>query len=173
MQTLKGEKVYLRAIEPSDIDEVYQWENDTSIWHLSNTISPYSRFVLEQYLAEAHQDIYTSKQLRLVICMPDGKPIGCIDLFDFDPLNLRAGIGILIVDTADRGKGYASEALALLTAYCRDTLHLHQLYCNISSGNESSLRLFATQGFEVCGVKKEWLRDKEGWRDESMLQLIF
>jgi diamine N-acetyltransferase len=172
MQTLKGEKVYLRAIEPSDIDEVYQWENDTSIWHLSNTISPFSRFVLEQYLAEAHQDIFTSKQLRLVICLPDGKAIGCIDLFDFEPLHQRAGVGILIVDTADRGKGYASEALSLLIEYCRNTLHLHQLYCNIIAGNEFSQKMFTNMGFQVCGTKKAWLRDSQGWKDESMLQLM-
>jgi diamine N-acetyltransferase len=173
MQTLKGEKLYLRALEPSDIDEVYQWENDTSIWHLSNTIAPYSRYVLEQYLAEAHQDIFTAKQLRLVICLPSGSPIGCIDLFDFDPLNLRAGVGVLIAAAADRGKGYASEALALLIDYCKNILHLHQLYCNITSGNESSLKLFTNLGFEVCGTKKEWLREASGWKDELMLQHMF
>jgi diamine N-acetyltransferase len=172
MQKLKGDKVYLRALEPSDIDEVYQWENDTSIWHLSNTIAPYSRFVLEQYLAEAHQDIYTAKQLRLVICLPSGKAIGCIDLFDFDPLNQRAGIGILIAEKEDRGKGYATEALSLLISYCRITLHLHQLYCNITASNDSSIRLFSKLGFEICGTKKQWLRDAKGWNDELMLQFL-
>jgi diamine N-acetyltransferase len=196
MQLLKGQKVFLRALEPSDIDEVYQWENDSSIWHLSNTISPYSRFVLEQYLAEAHQDIFTAKQLRLVICLPAvaqamtqqaglptvaqartqqaglpaGKAIGCIDIFDFDPLHQRAGVGVLIAEEADRGKGFASEALQLLIEYCRDTIHLHQLYCNITEGNESSKKLFTNLGFCICGTKKSWLREKDGWKDELMLQ---
>jgi diamine N-acetyltransferase len=129
--------------------------------------------LLEQYLAEAHQDIFTAKQLRLVICLPSGSPIGCIDLFDFDPLNLRAGVGVLIAAAADRGKGYASEALALLIDYCKNILHLHQLYCNITSGNESSLKLFTNLGFEVCGTKKEWLREASGWKDELMLQHMF
>jgi diamine N-acetyltransferase len=172
MQSLKGEKVYLRALEPSDIDEVYQWENDSSIWHLSNTISPYSRFVLEQYLASAHQDIYTAKQLRLVISLTSGKAIGCIDIFDFDPLHQRAGVGILISEIADRGKGYASEALELLIGYCRNTIHLHQLYCNITEGNEASLKLFTHLGFEVCGTKKAWLRERDRWKNELMLQRI-
>jgi diamine N-acetyltransferase len=172
MQQLKGDKVWLRALEPSDIDEVFQWENDTSIWHLSNTIAPYSRFVLEQYLAEAHQDIFTAKQLRLVISLPEGKAVGCIDLFDFDPLHQRAGVGILIAEPQDRGKGYASDSLGLLIRYCRETIHLHQLYCHITCDNESSLKLFTHMGFEVCGTRKEWLREKSGWKDESMLQLI-
>ncbi len=172
MQPLKGEKIYLRALEPTDIDEVYQWENDSSIWHLSNTISPYSRFVLEQYLASAHQDIFTAKQLRLAISLPSHQPIGCIDIFDFDPLHQRAGVGILIAQKADRSKGYASEALELLIRYCRDTVHLHQLYCNISEGNDSSLKLFTKQGFELCGTKKSWLREGNGWKDEFLLQRL-
>jgi len=172
MQLLKGKKVYLRALEPTDIDEVYQWENDSTIWHLSNTIAPYSRFILEQYLAEAHQDIFTAKQLRLVISLPEGKAIGCIDIFDFDPLHQRAGVGILIAEEAERGKGFASEALQLLISYCRDTIHLHQLYCNITEGNGSSLKLFTNLGFAVCGTKKAWLKEKGGWKDEQMLQLL-
>ena len=172
MQLLKGDKVWLRALEPSDIDEVFQWENDTTIWHLSNTIAPYSRFVLEQYLAEAHQDIFTAKQLRLVISLPGGKAIGCIDLFDFEPLHQRAGVGILIAEPMDRGKGYVSDALSLLIRYCRDTMQLHQLYCHITCDNESSLKLFTNLGFEICGTRKQWLREKGGWKDESMLQLL-
>jgi len=170
MQILKGNKVYLRALEPADIDELYQWENDSSIWHISNTISPYSRYVLENYLAEAHQDIFTAKQLRLVICLPAGKAIGCIDIFDFDPLHRRAGVGILIAEEAERGKGFASEALQLLIDYSRDVIHLHQLYCNITEGNDTSLKLFSNLGFAVCGTKKAWLKEKSGWKDEQMLQ---
>src|ERR1043166_7160915 len=102
---LHCETISLRALEPSDIDLLYQWENDTDSWLVSNTTTPFSRFVLEQYIATAHLDIYTSKQLRLMVCNPENKAVGCIDLFDFEPLHLRAGIGILIADVTERRKG--------------------------------------------------------------------
>ena len=102
---LHSETVILRALEPSDIDTMYQWENDTDNWFVSNTITPYSRFLLEQFTATAHKDIYENKQLRLIICSPDNKAVGTIDLFDFDPLNQRAGVGILIADKSERRKG--------------------------------------------------------------------
>lgn len=169
---LKGQHIQLRAIEPSDIDVLYQWENDTETWMVSNTQSPFSRFVLEQYITSSHQDIYSVKQLRLIICNEENKAIGSIDLFDFDPNHLRAGVGILIAEKADRKKGYASEALSLLMDYCFSVLNLHQLYCNITIDNEPSILLFQKHGFQITGMKKQWVRDGESFKDELLLQRI-
>jgi len=169
---LKGQHIQLRAIEPSDIDVLYQWENDTETWMVSNTQSPYSRFVLEQYITSSHQDIYSVKQLRLIICNEENKAIGSIDLFDFDPNHLRAGVGILIAEKADRKKGYASEALNLLMDYCFSVLNLHQLYCNITIDNEPSILLFQKHGFQITGMKKQWVRDGDSFKDELLLQRI-
>ena len=179
MELLKSDNISLRAIEPADIDILFDWENDTSIWMVSGTIAPFSRFVLEQYLASAHLDIYAHKQLRLVIDLlndeenPDETiPIGFIDLFDFDPKNKRAGIGILIGDNELRGKGYGAQALQLLINYAFKTLDLHQLYCNITPDNEPSLHLFKKLGFEITGLKQDWNLYDNKWHDEYTLQLI-
>ncbi len=169
---LKGKLSSLRAIEPSDIDVLYQWENDTETWSVSNTQSPFSRFVLEQYIASSHQDIYSLKQLRLIICNEQNKAIGSIDLFDFDPHHSRAGIGILIAEKNDRKKGYASDALSLLIEYCFSVLNLHQLYCNIKIDNEASVLLFQKHGFKITGLKKEWVREGDSFKDELLLQRI-
>src|SRR6188508_1815625 len=118
MITLKGDTIYLRALEPNDLEFVYAMENDQSIWEVSNTYTPYSRFLIRQYLENAHQDIYEAKQLRLAICSRDNlKAIGLIDLFEFDPKNNRAGIGILVQNAGFRNKGIGSEALELLIRY--------------------------------------------------------
>lgn len=169
---LKGQHIFLRAIEPSDLDMLYEWENDTENWTISNTQTPFSRFVLEQYIASALQDIYSVKQLRLIICTEKNQAIGSIDLFDFDPNHLRAGIGILIAEKSDRRKGYASEALELLIDYCFSTLNLHQLYSNITIDNEASVLLFQKHGFMITGMKKQWIRDAEKFKDELLLQRL-
>lgn len=186
---LQGQTISLRAIEVGDINVLYQWENDTEIWNVSNTQTPFSHFVLEQYMVNAHQDIYTAKQLRLMMDLsPDkslsspevpisdvkgkNKAIGCIDLFDFEPNHQRAGIGILIADKSNRKKGYASEALDILIEYCFLTLNLRQLYCNITVDNESSILLFQKHGFQISGIKKQWIRHGAEFRDELFLQLI-
>ncbi|MGL4384210.1 MAG: GNAT family N-acetyltransferase, partial [Flavobacterium sp.] len=105
MNTLKGNTIYLRALEPNDLEFVYAMENDQSIWEVSNTQTPYSRFLVKQYLENAHQDIYEAKQLRLAICKDQDFPaVGLIDLFEFDPKNNRAGIGIVIQSAGNRNQ---------------------------------------------------------------------
>lgn len=174
---LKGTNIQLRALEPDDVELLYRWENDPAVWLLSGSLAPFSKFVLEQYLAGAHQDIYTIKELRLVIELINdeekkNKAIGCIDLFDYDPKNRRAGVGILIGDTSERNKGYASEAIQVLTHYAFTVLDIHQLYCNILQENKISMYLFQRQGFEIAGIKKSWIYDNGKWHNECLLQLI-
>ncbi len=173
MQILKGKITELRAMEPSDIDLLYQWENDTQTWNYSNTYTPFSRFYLEQYVLNSQSDIYIDQQLRLMIGDKTGNTIGCIDLFDFDAKNRRAGIGVLI-DNPHRKKGYASDSLDVTINYAQKVLNLHQLFCNITSDNQNSIRLFMGKGFQKCGIKKHWLIDNEkNWINEEMYQLVF
>lgn len=169
MDSLEGIKTKLRAIEPEDVDIIYQWENDLKIWHLSNTVTPFSRFAIEQYIFNSG-DIYSSKQLRLIIEV-DNEAAGCIDLFDFDPNNRRAGIGIFI-NKNFRNNGYAKDALNTLVDYCFKILNLHQLYCSILSDNTESLNLFKSKGFEITGTRKQWIYHNNKWLDELFLQLI-
>lgn len=172
MLDLKGKHISLRALEPSDLDFLYQLENDTSIWEISGTLKPYSKKVLQLYLENAHRDIYEVKQLRLCICDLNNACIGLIDLFDFDPKHKRAGVGIVISNPEDRNKGVGNEALNLLCDYAFKILDLHQLYANILEDNESSIHLFEKMGFEKIGIKKDWIRTSSGFKNEIMFQKI-
>lgn len=172
MITLKGNNIFLRALEPEDLEFVYAIENDESIWEISNTQTPYSRYLIKQYLEHSQKDIFEVKQLRLVICNYKNDTLGLIDLFDFDFKNGRAGVGILIKAEVDRRKGYGSEALQLLVKYSFRHLGLHQLYCNISEENETSIKLFQAQGFEKVGLKKEWNYVNGSYKNEYLFQLI-
>ncbi len=171
---LETENVKLRAVEPQDVDLLYKWENNTEIWRISNTLVPFSKFLLKKYIENSYLDIYQVKQLRLIIDYKRDtlKSVGTIELFDFDAFHQRAGIGILIAENEFRRKHIASEALTILVNYCFEILQLHQIFCNISATNEASLNLFKNQGFEIIGVKKDWLKSLAGWEDELMLQKI-
>ncbi len=171
---LSNQKISLRAPEPKDLDVLDRWENDQRLWHLSNTSAPISRYLLKQYIKSAQQDIYAAKQLRLMIDLKleaDELTIGAIDLFDFDPLNHKAGIGILI-DEKYRMQGLAAMALKLVIDYGFNVLGLHQYYCNILTGNHASLKLFEAEGFRISGKKLEWVKVNGQWQDEYLLQLL-
>lgn len=172
MELLKGDHVFLRALEKEDLDFLYVLENDTEGWEISGTVTPYSKAVLQFYLENAHRDIYDVKQLRLVICALDGKQLGLIDLFDFDPKHKRAGVGIIIGDEADRNKGVGAAALEVLCAYAFHTLELHQLYANILEENLRSIHLFQKLGFIKVGVKKDWISYGGTYKNEVLFQRI-
>ena len=165
----------LRAVEPEDLALLYLWENDRTVWHLSNTLVPFSRYQLKQYIESDPGNIHAHQQLRMMIdCREAGKQlrtVGSIDLFDFDPIHQRAGLGILIASADDRRQGYACEAILQMMEYSRNILFLNQLYCNIAVSNTASIQLFKKIGFEITGTKKEWLRTETGWEDELFLQL--
>ncbi len=173
LKKLESGKIRLRPLEPEDIDLLYSWENGMEVWEVSNTLVPFSRYVLEQYILNSHRDIYESKQLRLIIETIDGKAVGAVDLFDLDPFHQRAGLGILIYNKDERRKGYATDALLLMCSYAEEVLGLHQLFVNITGGNEASLLLFEKCGFEFAGRKKNWVKSGAGWKDELIYQRIF
>jgi len=171
--SLTNKEITLRSPEPEDLDALYKWENDPSIWFVSGSLVPFSRYQLKLYLEQAGKDIFETKQLRLIISLTnENRAIGAIDLFDYDPFNRRAGIGILIAGETDRKKGYAHQALDILINYAFTILKLHQLYCNLTPDNTDSYHLFTNAGFTVSGKKKEWLWQGEHFSDELFLQLI-
>jgi diamine N-acetyltransferase len=177
LEVLESKLIRLRAPELSDVEVLYKWENDPTIWMVSNTLTPFSKYVLIKFIENAHQDIYETRQLRLMIDLRDEKcetclPIGTVDLFDFEPHHQRAGIGILISESKNRQKGFATEALRLVINYAFNVLQIHQLYCNIDSENEASINLFSKHGFRIIGEKKDWIRTPAKWKNEMMMQLV-
>ena len=175
MISLKGQKVRLRAVEPSDAKLIFEWENNEQNWQLSQTLVPFSMHTINQYVETAHKDIFENKQLRLMIVdLQSEKTIGSIDLFDFDAYNLKAGVGVLINDASDRKQGFAKESLELLINYSKDVLMLKQLYCNIGVHNLASISLFESCDFIKTGTKKNWERiSSNQWEDIFFFQLCF
>jgi diamine N-acetyltransferase len=168
---LKGKKVSLRPIEPWDVDKILEWENNHKNWRVSNTLVPFSKELITQYINSA-QDIYAVKQIRFIITQTDNlSPIGSLDLFEFSPRHQRAGVGILI-DEEHRGKGYAAEALTLVEDYALNSIGIRNLFCNILEDNTESQALFEKVGYVEVGRKINWFNDHIDWLDEIMYQKV-
>jgi len=164
--------IKLRALEPKDLDFLYEIENDRDLWHLSHTQQPFSAHLLQAYIKEADKDIFEVRQLRFAIEIIENKLlIGFVDLFDFDPKNKRVGIGI-VIHQKYQGLGYGKAALQEIKNYTFNILYLHQIYANISVDNLSSIQLFESQGFILSGIKKDWNFNGKVFTDELLYQLI-
>ena len=166
--------VTLRALEPEDLDFLFQLENDPELWAVSEVLpAPISRHALREYLRHAAASLAEAGQMRLVISNEASQPVGTLDLFDYSALHQRAGLGIAIV-ASQRRRGYARAALALVLPYARHTLRLHQLYCTVAEDNAASISLFAKAGFQQVGLRRDWLRSNtpNGWQNALEMQFI-
>ena len=171
MIPLKNEILGLRGVEPDDIRILFEIENDLELWKYSNRSQPYSKDLLQNYIANAHKDIFETRQVKFTLVNLKDQPIGFIDLFDFEPLHHRSGVG-LAIQKQFQGKGYASGALALLEFYAKKYLQLYQLYAHIAVENNISIRLFERQGYDFIGTKKDWNFYDGKYHDESIYQKI-
>lgn len=167
----KENGVRLRAMEPEDLDLLYRIENDQALWSVGSTNVPYSRYALHDYVANASGDIYTDRQVRLMIENAEGVVVGIADIVNFDAKNQRAELG-LVIEKPHRRKGYARSAVALLMDYALHVLHLHQLYVCIAANNVASVRLFQAYQFQVAGTLCDWLFDGCHYHDALLLQFI-
>jgi len=158
----------LRKLEPSDLPFLYRWENDASAWADGANHNPLSQQDLRDYIASSTGDIYKDGQLRLIIeATPSpvtGNPspltLGCIDLFDFDPRNRRAAIGMYIAPE-HRGKGVGKAALEQLEAYAFGHLNLRVLYAVIATKNETCTALYRHAGYTPSSVLTAWTLESD------------
>lgn len=164
------EELHLRALEPEDLAVLEQVENDTVYWSYSNQTEPFSLYTLIQYINQQSQDIFEVRQKRFVISDVQKSVLGFIDLFDFEPLHRRAGVGIFVLN-AYRTKGVATKALQLIHAYVKEHLNLKNLYANIAMENSSSIKLFAAAGYVEIGIKKDWNFYQGCFHDELFYQI--
>ncbi len=177
MNLFENKNIKLRAPEIDDIQTIYDIENNTGLWQVSQTLVPFSLFDIEQHILRSNKDPFKTSQARFVITKKESNEIaGLIDLYDIDALNKRAGVGIMIVEKF-RNKGYAKEALSILIKYAFEVLHLHMLHCIIDIENKASLKLFVSEGFKISGLLKDYFIRYDNlnsyeWRDVHILQLI-
>lgn len=163
--------VILRAVEPEDLDYMYVIENDRDIWKVGNTNMPYSRFALHEYIANSTGDIYTDKQLRLIITNQEQAFIGILDLCNFNPQHQRAEVGI-VVRPEYREQGYGKAAMLRLMNYAHAVLHIHQLFALVSVDNAWCIKLFETVGFVRDAELQDWLFDGDKYDNVYLMHFF-
>jgi len=164
-------KILLRAIEPEDLETLYDIENDSTIWEVGVTNVPYSHCLLRDYIAESRGDIFADGQVRLMVDNEEGKTVGIADLMNFDPRNRRAEVGIVIAPEYRR-KGYATATLKAVEDYARRIIHLHQVYAIVDKENVSAIRLFQTAGYHTETELADWLYDGTTYRPAVLVKKI-
>ena len=152
--------IHLRKLEPDDLPFLYRWENDALCWSDAANHNLLSQHDLREYIAQSTGDIYRDGQLRLIVeeyeeSASHKLTLGCIDLFDFDPRNRRAAIGMYIAPDF-RGRGIGQEAVRMLEEYAFGYLHLRVLYAIIRVTNHACSHIYRLRQVIPTSELRAW-----------------
>lgn len=165
-----GDIGVLRALEPADLNWLYAIENDTTLWHLGISKEPWSKEVLRRYIESQPGNLLRDGQLRLVLEV-EGALVGALDIYDYDAIARKGGIGIVIHPKA-RGQGLAKAALECFIKYLFGTLGLQMVYAVVPTSNLASKALFETLSFEQTGRLMHWILKDGQFENAHLYQRI-
>lgn len=155
-------------MEPDDAATLYAWENDPATWECSDRQWPLSKTDIGRFIEQSDLDVWQSRQIRFMIDSAEGATVGCIDIFDFDPLNAHCSLGILI-DAAHRRRGFAHSAIEGALRFAYRTMRVETVEVTMATDNEASQRLFAKAGFTQSGIRPRWIRRGDNYVDEVLM----
>lgn len=168
---LKNETLRLRALEESDLNLLYDWENDSNNWLYTSTLMPYSKHTLLEYIRNCQTDIFALETLKLVIELTDGTAVGTLDVFNIDHFNGRAELGVF-VDSKYRGHGYATVAYNLFKDYAFGYLGWVNLYSIVPITNSPMHAVMHRTGFISSGTLKKWIKVSREYEDAVIYTCI-
>ncbi|WP_202882291.1 GNAT family N-acetyltransferase [Candidatus Manganitrophus noduliformans] len=169
---LEGKRIYLREVRPSDVNErYYRWMNDPEITRfLESRFAPNAIENLRDYVAGKLGD--RDNLFLAIVLKEEDRHIGNIKLGPIQWIHRLADIGLLIGEKDCWGKGYATEAIQLVSDYAFNVLNLHKVAAGCYGPNEGSARAFQKAGFVVEGVRKEQFYSNGSYVDDILLGLI-
>ncbi|MBE50949.1 MAG: hypothetical protein CMP51_04580 [Flavobacteriales bacterium] len=140
---LEGENIYIRKPIESDLEFLFNTENNQNLWKYGSENIEFSKNDILDFILNSKLPINITKQQRFIICK-NNKSIGIIDLFNYNSISVSLGI---YIEKSYRKNGFASESLKMLISYCCDNLKLAYIYCSVKDNNIASISLFESMGF--------------------------
>lgn len=168
---LKNEILKLRALEESDLNLLYEWENDSNNWLYTSTLMPFSKHTLLEYIRNCQTDIFSQETLKLIIELADGTVVGTLDVYNIDHFNGRAELGVF-VDSKYRGNGYAAMAYNLFKDYAFGYLGWVNLYSIVPETNSPMHAVMHRTGFISSGTLKKWIKVSREYEDAVIYTCI-
>lgn len=172
MPIIRGERVYLRGSERSDIPLFVRWFNDAEMASYISARAPMSQVGEEawftQMAAQQGKDAY-----HFVICrVEDDQPIGTVGLFDLDLVNGKAGIGISIGEKALWGQGYGTDAMLALLDFGFGQLRLERMWLEVYDFNRRAIRSYEKCGFRLEGTQRHAMYKQGRFMDVHLMSIL-
>jgi RimJ/RimL family protein N-acetyltransferase len=157
---IRGNSIYLRALEREDLSRCHAWINDEEVTAALAAHHPISLARETDWLERAVRGEDPS-QVHLAICLAEGdRHIGNCGLVALDRENRTATLGIVIGEKDCWRRGYGTDAVRTLCRYGFDELNLHKIRLDVYAFNEGAATVYERVGFRREGVlRKEIFRN--------------
>jgi RimJ/RimL family protein N-acetyltransferase len=149
---LRGEHVWLRPAERSDIPTFVRWFNDIETTSFVSQRAPMGQALEERWFERMLETQGKDADLFVICQLTDDRPIGTIGLFDIDYVDGNAGMGIVIGEKELWGRGLGSDALAALLDFGFGQLRLERIWLHVYEFNQRGRRSYEKCGFVLEGT---------------------
>jgi RimJ/RimL family protein N-acetyltransferase len=169
---LEGKRIYLREVRPTDVNEnYYRWMNDPEVTrYLESRFYPSSMDGLRDYVTGKLGD--RDNVFLAIVLKDDNRHIGNIKVGPINWIHRCADVGLLLGEKECWGKGYATEAIALVTTYAFKILNLHCLTAGCYALNQGSAKAFLKVGWQQEGLRKSLFICDGVYVDEILLGIV-
>ena len=166
-----GKKIYLRAMEPEDMEMYRDMINDEEV---SRMVVGWSFPVSKNEQMNWYDRVALSDiNKRFTICMiEDDKPVGMVTLTNIDLVNRSAFHGIKLHPTCPKGKGVGTDAVMTLMEYAFNQINLHRLDGEWFLYNTASKRLYEKCGWHEEGIKKKAIYRNGEYHDLAICGIL-
>ena len=172
MPVIRGERVYLRAQERSDVPIFVRWFNDSETLSFLSMRAPMSVPMEEAWfnhmVEQQGKDAYHFTMCRL----EDDKPIGTLGLFQVDTVNGNAGIGISIGEKQLWGQGYGTDAMFALLDFGFGQLRLERMWLEVYDFNDRGRRSYEKCGFVLEGTERHAIFKRGEYHDVHLMSIL-
>jgi RimJ/RimL family protein N-acetyltransferase len=169
---LTGKLVRLRALEPSDAEALYRWNEDPAVLQWMVNDYPDSLAQLTKRLGEDRPRNSYDKLILCIETLADRTPIGVIALTDAEPENGRAELDVYVGEASYRNGGYGTDAIRVICRYGFDQMRLHGISLWVVPENESARHVYKKLGFVEEGRERERFRRDGRWYDLIIMSML-
>ncbi len=152
----EGEKVRLRALEKSDLDEIMKhWNTYESRIGLANVI-PMSSMMEEDFIQRSHEQAKAGRGYNFAIETLENKEfLGTCGIDSIWQPHKSCEIGMAIHNPENHNKGYGTDATICLLKVGFQVLNLHRMELWVFAYNKRAIHVYEKVGFKKIGQKRE------------------
>jgi RimJ/RimL family protein N-acetyltransferase len=167
----EGDLIRLRAREPDDEPQLYEWFNDPEVTQFLSLRYPVSHAQERDFLARAGGISFGHASFAIET-LTDSRMIGGCDLVDASAENRSATLGIAIGDKAYWDSGYGTDAMRTVCRFGFEMMNLNRIQLDVFAPNARAKRVYEKVGFRTEAVRREAVYLQGAYVDVHVMGLL-